>query len=446
MAAFRGNYSTRDVMMDVRSKLAKYSDLRASVSNPQSFNIGGGGRFDIDFVIRGPELERLAEYAEQLRLRSQELGGILDADTTLKLTRPELRVEIDKKRAADLGVSTADVARSLRLMVGGDEEVTRFRDASVNEDYDVQLRLLQKYRDREKTISLLSVPTQSGDLVRLDSLVNIVPSTSPSRIDRLDRQRQASLRASIGPGFALADRLEALRTAAEEMQLPPAYSTTISGKGREMERTGREFLLAFALSIVFMYMILASQYESLIHPLTILLSLPISVPFALFSLWATGNTLNLYSALGVLVLFGVVKKNAILQIDHMNRLRAHGMQRYEAIIQGNRDRLRPILMTTLALVAGMAPLALGTGPGAEERRAIAVVVIGGQSLSLGLTLLVTPVAYSLFDDMRGRRRRKPDASNLGEIHEASADLEMEEVQEEAVARQALARSESLPQT
>jgi len=208
-----------------------------------------------------------------------------------------------------------------------------------------------------------------------------------------------SLRASIGPGYALADRLEALRTAAAELTLPAAYSTTISGRGRELERTFREFLWAFLLSIIFMYMILASQFESLVHPLTILLSLPISVPFALFSLWLTGNTLNLYSALGLLVLFGVVKKNAILQIDHTNTLRGGGMDRLTAILQANRDRLRPILMTTLALVAGMLPLALGTGPGAEERRTIAVVVIGGQTLSLLLTLIVTPVAYSLFDDI-----------------------------------------------
>jgi hydrophobic/amphiphilic exporter-1 (mainly G- bacteria), HAE1 family len=396
--AFQNNYDQRSVMMDVRKVLAQYKEIRGQVRNYPSFNIGGGN-YEIDFVIRGPDLQQLAAYAEELRQRANELGGILDADTTLKLDRPELRVEIDRKRAADLGVEVADIAQALRTMVGGDLRVTRFRDPSVNEDYDVQLRLIDRYRDRAEVIKRLYVPKTNGELVRLDNLVEIVPATIPSRIDRLDRQRQVSLRAATGKGYALADRLEALRGAAAEMNMPLAYTTSVSGRGRELEQTGREFLLAFLLSVIFMYMVLASQFDSLIHPFTILLSLPLSVPFALFSLWFTDNTLNLYSALGMLVLFGVVKKNSILQIDHMNSLRRKGVERYRAIIQGNRDRLRPILMTTLALVAGMMPLALGSGPGSEERRAIAVVVIGGQSLSLLLTLLVTPVAYSLFDDI-----------------------------------------------
>lgn len=404
LAAWRGNYSQRDVMQEVRLRMQKYSPLRFTVRNAPSFNIGGGN-FDIDFVFRGPDLQALAKYADTMRLKTKdEIGGIVDADTTLKLDKPELRVHINRDRAADLGVDTANIATALRLMVGGDDQVSRFYDPTVNEDYDVELRLGQQDRTDAATISRLYVPSSRGGLVRVDNLVDIKEELSPSRIDRLDRQRQASVRAGVAPGFALADRLDAMRKAAAAMNLAPAYSTIVAGRGRELERTFVEFLWAFLLSIIFMYMILASQFESTIHPLTILISLPLSVPFALLSLWLLGDTLNLYSALGILVLFGVVKKNAILQIDHMNNLRALGMERDAAIIQGNRNRLRPILMTTLALVAGMAPLALGTGPGAEERRSIAIVVIGGQSLSLLLTLIATPIVYSLLDDLKATSR------------------------------------------
>ncbi len=399
LAALRGNYTQRDVMQEVRKRLRKFTDLRSSVRNAPSFNIGGGN-FEIDFVIKGPELNALADYAERLRLKAKELGGIVDADTTLRLNKPELRLRVDRERAADLGVDLRDAASALRVMVGGEQRVARYRDESMNYDYDIQLRLIEADRSDPSSIARLYVPSRDGrGLVRLDNFVEPERGFAASRIDRLDRQRQVSLRAATGPGYALADRLEALKRAAAELNMPSAYTTSVSGRGRELERTFTEFLWAFLLSIIFMYMILASQFESTVHPLTILLSLPLSAPFALLSLWATDNTLNLYSALGALVLFGVVKKNSILQIDHMNNLRAEGMDRFSAIIQANRDRLRPILMTTLALVAGMLPLAVGTGPGAEERRAIAVVVIGGQSLSLLLTLLVTPVAYSIFDDL-----------------------------------------------
>ena len=416
--AFKGNYTQQDVMQEVRRRLQKYAPMRIGVRNAQSFNFGTGGRTDIDFVFRGPDIVALAGYADDLVERSKQLGGIVDADTTLKLNKPELRVVIDRDRAADLGVDTSDIATSLRLMVGGEEEASRFRDESINEDYDVQLRLTEADRRDVGTISRLYVPSSRGGLVRLDNLVKIRRDTSPSRIDRLDRERQVSVRASVAQGYALADRIEALRGAVREMNLPTAYTTTVSGRARELERTFTEFIWAFILSIIFMYMILASQFESTVHPLTILLSLPLSVPFALLSLWATGDTLNLYSALGVLVLFGVVKKNAILQIDHMNNLRAKGMERYEAIMQGNRDRLRPILMTTLALVAGMLPLALGSGPGAEERRSIAIVVIGGQTLSLLLTLIATPVVYSLLDDLRATSRWRHFAESAAGISQA----------------------------
>ncbi|MBX3731741.1 MAG: efflux RND transporter permease subunit [Verrucomicrobiae bacterium] len=404
--SWQGNRTQREVMQDVRERLRRFG-LRIGVNNVQSFNFGGS-RWDIDFAFLGPDLEQLAAYADGLRARAPELG-LQDADTTLRLDKPELQVVIDRDRAAALNVSTANIADALRLMVGGDDQVSRFRDPGMNEDYDVTLRLTEGDRLDGDVIAGLFVPDQNGQLVRLDNLVHLLPTQAASRIDRLDRQRQVSLRSSIAPGYALADRLVVLRRETEALRMPPGYTTRVAGRGRELERTFREFLWAFALSVVFMYMILAAQYESLVHPFTILLSLPLSVPFALFSLWATNHTLNLYSALGLLVLFGVVKKNAILQIDHANQLRRKGLDRHAALLEANRDRLRPILMTTLALVAGMLPLALGTGPGSDERRSIAIVVIGGQSLALLLTLLVTPVMYSVLDDLGQRFRRAPEA-------------------------------------
>ena len=410
--AFQGNLSQRDIQQEIRKRMRAFSDVRVAIRNPQTF-VGGGPNWDIDFALLGPDLDVLNTYAERLRTNATSLG-LLDADTTLKLDKPELRVQIDRDRAANLGVSTTDIADALRIMVGGDERVTRFRDDSMNEDYDVQVRLKESDRNAAQIIEKLYVPRQNGGLARLDNVVKLVPTQTASRIDRLDRQRQVSLRASVAPGFAQADRIAALREEIAKMGLPTGYSTRVSGRASELETTFREFIFAFALSVVLMYIILASQFESLIHPFTILLSLPLSVPFAFISLLAANQTINLYSALGLLVLFGVVKKNAILQIDHMNKLREAGAERFAAILQGNRERLRPILMTTLTLIAGMLPLALGTGPGAEERRAVAVVVIGGQALCLLLTLVVTPVAYSLLDDLgqllRIQRRRGQESA------------------------------------
>jgi hydrophobic/amphiphilic exporter-1 (mainly G- bacteria), HAE1 family len=409
LAAFRGNYSQSQVMQELRGKLRQFPELRMSVRSFAAFNIGGGN-FDIDLAIRGPELAKLAEYTETLRLRSRELGGIPDADTTLKLSTPELRVVIDRERAADLGVTPRDIGTALRILVGGEDEVSRFRDPLTSEDYDVQLRLLAQDRADTGMLPRLLVPggADGRGVVELRSIARIDEATTAARVDRLDRQRAANIRGSVGPGYALADRLDAMRAEVDKLNMEPGYTMTVMGRGRELERTFTEFLIAFMLSIAFMYMILAANYESLVHPLTILLSIPLSVPFAFLSLYLMGGTLNLYSALGILVLFGVVKKNSILQIDHMNHLRREGVPRPQAIIEGNRDRLRPILMTTLALVGGMLPLALGTGPGAEERRAVAIVVIGGQTLSLLLTLLVTPVVYSLLDDASAwvTKRRK----------------------------------------
>jgi len=393
LAAFRGNYTQREVMADLQRRLGRLPDVRVQLRNQRGINLGGGP-FALDFAIRGPDLPTLASNIEKLRVAAAA-RGLPNLDTTLRLRRPELRVQIDRPRAAELGVSTQDIATAMRLMVGGATEVSRFRDPLLDEEYDVRLRLRPEDRDRAERIGELLVGRADGGTVRADNLVRIEPAITSSRIDRMDRQRQANLRGNPPPGVALTDAVAQLRALAAELQLPAEYSTAVAGSARELEQVGTEFVFAFLLAIVFMYMILAAQFESFGQPLIILLAIPIAAPCALLSLWIADETLNLYSALGVLVLFGMVKKNAILQVDRTNQLLRDGAAPRDAVLQGSRDRLRPILMTTLAFVAGMLPLAIGAGPGAEERKAIAVVVIGGQLLSLGLTLLLTPVVLWL---------------------------------------------------
>jgi HAE1 family hydrophobic/amphiphilic exporter-1 len=361
---------------------------------------GGGGAGEIQFVMQGPDLRRLQTESARLAEMARKIPGLVDVDTNLNVGKPEMSINIDRPKAADLGVQVSDAAEALRLLVGGDQ-VTTFNEGG--EQYEVHVRADARDRTTEEAIGLLPIPSSQLGSVTLNNVATFQADSAPTEIRRLNRQRQVTLGANMRPGTSQATAQEQILKDSTTLGLGPEYRLGFSGRSRELNRTATAFLMALALSLIFMYLVLAAQFESWLHPVTILLSLPLTLPFALISIIAFRQSLNIFSALGLLVLFGVVKKNSILQIDHANQLREAGLGVREAVIQASRDRLRPILMTTLAFVAGMIPLALTSGPGSATNHAIGFVVIGGQTLVLAVTLIVTPVAYSLFDEIGEKR-------------------------------------------
>jgi HAE1 family hydrophobic/amphiphilic exporter-1 len=388
------------VMGDVRTDILPTvvpENVRVAVQ--MSGGPGGGGG-DIQFMLQGPDLEALERYSEALRKSVKSIPGLVDVDTTLNAGKPELSVYLDRPKAADLGVPITDAAEALRLLVGGDQ-VTTYNEGG--EQYEVYLRAEDRNRGSEGAIAALPVPSTRLGIVTLDNIARLAPGDAPATISRTSRQRQVTLTANMLPGVSQAAVQQQIADAARQLGMSPEYRADFAGRSRELNRTATAFLSAIALSFIFMYLILAAQFESWLHPVTILLSLPLTLPFALVSIIVFQQSLNIFSGLGLLVLFGVVKKNSILQIDHANQLKDAGMHTHDAVIQASRDRLRPILMTTIAFVAGMIPLVVSQGPGAATNHAIGWAVIGGQTLVLLVTLLVTPVAYSLFDDAQQRR-------------------------------------------
>ena len=369
--------------------------VRASVGGG-----GGPGGGGIQYVLQGPEVTELGRYSQLLLAKVKSIPGVVDADTTLNVGKPELSVRMDRPKAADLGVPLGEAADALRLLVGGDA-VTTYNEGG--EQYEVHVRAEAEDRNSEAAIGRLPVPSSRLGMVALENVATFTRGEAASDIRRLSRQRQVTVTANLLPGTSQGAVQTQIAAAAGTIGLGSDYRGGFSGQSRELARTATAFLTAFALSLIFMYLVLAAQFESWLHPVTILLSLPLTLPFALLSLIIFRQSLNVFSALGLLVLFGVVKKNSILQIDHANQLREAGMSTHDAIVQACRNRLRPILMTTLAFVAGMVPLVVTSGVGSATNHSIGWVVIGGQTLVLLLTLVVTPVTYTLFDDLRGKR-------------------------------------------
>ncbi|MCW5962708.1 MAG: efflux RND transporter permease subunit [Bryobacterales bacterium] len=391
-------FSQQQLMGMARDRLAKFKDLTIAVQ-PPSLISNTGPNSDVMFFLQGPDLDTLDGYAQQLMAKLKETSGVRDVYSTYEAGKPEVQIEINRDKAADLNVNVSSIANAMRVLIAGDDQVTTFKEG--DDRYDVQLRAATQFRNSPDALDRLFVPSSTLGNVKLSNVASMREDSGPSQIERYNRQRQVMILANLANGQSLDNIIQVLNQEVAALNMPPQYGAGLTGRSREFERAAVSYFFALVLSIVFMYMILAAQFESFIDPVTILLTLPLSIPFALLSLLLANETFSIiYTSLGILMLFGIVKKNAILQIDHMNNLRRHeGFARYEAIIQGCQDRLRPILMTTASLVAGMLPLALGGGPGSGSRRTVAIVVIGGQSLCLLLSLLITPVAYSLFDDM-----------------------------------------------
>ncbi|HAT72487.1 MAG TPA: AcrB/AcrD/AcrF family protein [Elusimicrobia bacterium] len=388
------------LMLASREMMAKYKGLRVAVMPAGGF---GGGDAELMYNISGPDLNKLQEYSSAVAEKLRGVKGAVDVDTSFSYAKPEYRVEIDRSRAHDLGVKVEDIATSLRTLVGGEEDITKFKDG--DELYQVRLRAEETFRDRKEAIEALMVPAGTGRVARLDSVARVVEGVGPTQIARYNRQRNVQVKANVD-GIPVNRLIAEADKAFKELNVPPEYRAGIYGRAKELGKMLKEFGIAFALAFIFIYIVLASQFESFVYPVSIMIVLPLTIPFAIISLFLTGQNLTLFSIMGMFMLFGIVTKNSILQVDYTNTLRAKGLPRHQAMIEANRTRLRPILMTTLTLIAGMIPTALGTGAGSGTRRTMALVIIGGQSLSLLITLLMTPVTYSLFDDLEIWFRKK----------------------------------------
>jgi len=402
---------TQEVLKkEIRQKLSRLPGLKVSA---EDFSMIGGGQrqVPIQYSVRGPDLMAIQAYTKQIADEFAKKPGIVDVDTSLEMGKPEIKIFIDRDKAADLGVDVSTIAEAINLLISGETDVTKYKDELRGKRYDLRIRLNPEERRDPDDLGKLYVRSRDGRLVELRNLVRIQEGGGPSVINRVDRQRAITLFASLEEkplGAAIQD----LNGIAEKI-LPPDYLPKYRGQADTMGESFGYLQFAILLGVLMAYMVLAAQFESFVHPFTVLLAMPLSFIGAFGALLLMGKTLNIYSFIGLILLMGLVKKNGILLVDYTNVLRARGQSRREAILQAGPVRLRPILMTTFAMVFGMIPVAFGMGEGAETRAPMGIAVIGGLLTSLFLTLVVVPAAYDLFDDMQGffkrRGKKKHDA-------------------------------------
>jgi len=325
---------------------------------------------------------------------------LLNVDTNLRVNKPELTVSYERDRAEDAGVAIADVSNSLQALLGGQRVSTFTRE---NKLYDVIVQLEPGERATPGDMSGIYVRGRQGSLVSLDAVARVEEGIGPRQLNHFDRVPSFTLTAALQPGLALGQAIDSLNAAAAEV-LPPGSTTALAGESRELEEGGNALYFAFVLALIVVYMVLAAQFESLIHPLTVLLAVPLAVTGALLTLLAAGSTLNLFSQIGMILLIGIVTKNSILLVEYANQLKGRGLDSVEAMLEAGRIRLRPILMTSVATIFALMPIALGLGAGAASRRPLGYAVVGGLVFSTALTLYLVPAVYTLFDALGARLR------------------------------------------
>jgi hydrophobic/amphiphilic exporter-1 (mainly G- bacteria), HAE1 family len=401
------------IAMRVREIMRPYAAYRPTVIFKQAIGGGESANWPILVNLYGPDLKTLSAYAVRLNEQLQAMPQFMDVKARVNLGNPEVRVAVDRQRAADLGVRVRDLAGALRLMVSGEDEITSFREDG--ERYPVKIRVREDQRNDVDAVGGLTVASRTGALVRIDNVARLERGEGPTSITRLDRQFSVGVSADLRPGQALDGAIPVVRAEINKLKLPGEYRAKFAGQSQVLDETAANMMLAIALASIFVYMVLVAQFESFVQPLIIMTALPLSVPFALLTLAMTGRPLNLWSTLGILLLLGIVKKNSILQVDYTNVLRRRGVPLDTALVEASRTRLRPILMTTAAIIAGLIPTALGVGAGARQRGDIAMTIIGGQSLCLFLTLLLVPVSYSLTEEVGERYRRSAVRARLGRM-------------------------------
>jgi HAE1 family hydrophobic/amphiphilic exporter-1 len=396
--------SQQKIMDDLRDQVQGILGVKIYIEDPfQGITMGGKRGTQVQFDIRGPEMERLEKISNQIVGELMKSPGLVDVSSDLELTKPEVRVLIDRNKASDVGVEIQEISSTILQMIGG-QQVTKFKDAERAKRYDVRVRLIKDQRMNPEDISQISIRTPKGGLIKLTQVVKVEEGIGPNLINRRDRQRSSTIYADVSKGKTLGEAVKEVEGLAKRF-IPSGYSYSFVGFAEEYKESFRYLMMALIQAIIIIYMVLAMQFNSFLHPLTVMLALPLSTMGAFGALYLTGDTISIISMIGMITLTALVVKNSILLVDYTNTLRERGVERNQAVLQASPVRLRPILMTAVTTILGVLPVALGYSAGGEVRAGMGRATFGGMFLSTLLTLFVVPVAYTLLDDLQEKTKK-----------------------------------------